>query len=154
MKHIPVRIESPNLEFVIVGPHSRQDGILVSSSHLSIDLIGFSNSVYFGSNYVRNTKSINSKYSQYFFAWSGEMVNSQYNANQNIESRPFRLLYCWKNISNSISPPNPDKQREVNEIFHRLGFDIYNLLANQKLNINEVYSSLTWKISPLIFASL
>ncbi len=154
MKNIPIRIASPDLEFVIVGPMSREDGILVSSNNLSIDLIGFANSVYSKSEFIRSHKFIHSKDSHYYFAWSGEMINSNYTNNQTIESRPFQILYCWKSVGNNLRPLNIDKQNEVSNLFIKTGFDIYNLLGNNKMNINELHNAVIWKISPLIFLSL
>jgi len=152
MTDLPIQIVSPEVEFVIVGPLLITDGLIVASKNVSIDLIGFANSIYFERNLSPKSIEMTGKYHNYDFAWSNNMQRSQF-SNQNIlEKREFRILYCWKTKTTDIVFNRNNKK--VASAFREVSMDIYNIATSEKLTTAEKTNSIKWKVSPLVFQSL
>lgn len=151
----PVTIKS-SLEFVVIGPLGRsEDGILVKSSTLDIDLIGTANLIYHDQFMLYESKLDKDNKIQY--CWSRSIT---------ISKRSTKLLFCYrKPVSKSKAKKEflrDEMEIRNNKIKHEFDSFLENSIVelqkmsydelNFKPSINE--AKILWNISPLILACM
>ena len=140
MINLPIIIESKLIEFCLIGPTGVQDGLLLRSSNLSINHLGFSNLAYFDrlSSFTNLERRPNKGF------WSSGLVS---NSIQH-ENREFKLLFTWKSKTLSYQT---NRLKNIENDFNILAPDLFNICHSKSLSQNQKENSLSWTISPLIY---
>lgn len=143
---MPLIIDSPNFDFVIVGPTGLRDGVVLRSSHSQNDLIGFANLVYQRKSSEIFNYNINAP--RYFGAWSNLISFSNNPSNTNVENRQFYILLVWNEYS---STNNSIIQESMQVIFRDIAYDLYRTAFNNSLTVSELSNQVLWLVSPLLY---
>ena len=148
----PISIES-DIEFLIVGPIEKSDGILIKSNNLNIELIGIANNIYYENN--NSIQKIIENYGVWYF-WTEPIT---------INFRKRKYLFCFKLIGNYYSNRNNILRSEnssVNRITRKLLSNFFSdttIFFSEMLSINNLDNEdsisgwgnyISWKISPLL----
>lgn len=157
MRVKPIETES-SLEFVVVGPLGRsEDGILVKSSTVSIDLIGAANLIY-NDKAIRTNKMIDLE----------EIVNHHWSRSFTVSNRKAKFLFCYRKPNSKSSNFGEYRVRSIpttqkNEINNEFNRFVENSIVEFKKMIYDEDKELLfksgvneekviWNISPLILA--
>ncbi len=139
----PIILKS-ELSFLIVGHILNQDGIIIQSKDISMNLIGNANLIY-RSGLTRNMQDPDSLIS---FVWSSSRMMNQ---------RKSKLLFIWKRKP-SLGRLDSRYLSEITNLFDKFIEDtassfFYNLTRINNISDREfeIHSSkILWNISPLL----
>ncbi|HRD80099.1 MAG TPA: hypothetical protein PLL53_05010 [Saprospiraceae bacterium] len=146
----PITVPS-NVEFLIVGPTIKDDGILIQSIETEIDLVGFAYRLYqIGDNPLTSKEIINlQKEIHSHYLWSPTLNMKSY-------SRGFKLLFVWRVKEYTRVLSNEQKssiEKEFGNFLENTNSVIDYMLTtiSRGKEIRERFESVVhWKISSLL----
>lgn len=154
----PISIKS-SLEFIIVGPLGRsEEGIMIKSNTVDIDLIGTANLVYHEGHLPDDNIRDHDNRIKYY--WSHPFT---------ISERRTKVLFCYRELSKNIISARNFMGHSINQNIDQVRKELDRFIENsiielQKMSyskdsnlsfkptINE--SKILWNISPLILVCM
>lgn len=150
----PVILDTPDINFVIVGPYGEKDGILVKSNDNDFELLGAAHVIYNGfspdeSNFVKLTGS-----QACMFFWSNNLSLSLNNKSEkyryNFENRNFKVLLCCR-VNNTLIKRNKYQHYDtLRELFIKVSYNAIEEVFNDNISSKERKYRVLWNLSPIL----
>lgn len=145
---IPLTISS-SVQFLLAGPIAGNDGIIIQSNELGIDLIGMAHNLYYLGDIDHNEAlSKDKKNFSINHLWSKEFIPKS-------SGRKFQFLFVWR--TSNLYLVKKEELDPIKKALESFIEDIYPVLNNITAgktttpDQESIYKSrINWKISPLI----
>jgi hypothetical protein len=133
-------IPSSPIEFVVIGPQGKREGVLVRSENVEIDLVGFA------ADGRPKLERLSDPFSRLFFT-SSRTMNSIgsfpiHHRDDKWDDRKAGYRFCWVGLCSDSD------QGKIHEIFNRYVADLQNGIEER--NVGQV----EWSLAPVILHCL